>query len=41
MHLKGFDSLARHIHELNSTDGRMKIAAYFLAVFAPATAYFW
>ena len=40
MYLKGFDNLARRVPELNSAGGRMKIAAYFLAVFALVTAYF-
>lgn len=40
MNLKGFDALAGHIPELNSTSGKIKIAAYFMVVFAFTTTYF-
>ena len=40
MHLKGFESLARHVPELNSQGGRLKIALYALGVFTLTTVYF-
>lgn len=40
MQLKGFDTLARRVPELNSAGGRLKIAAYFFGVFALITTYF-
>lgn len=40
MQLKGFDHLARHVPELNTTSGRMKIAASFLGIFGLTTLYF-
>lgn len=40
MQLKGFDHLAQHVPELNSTGGRMKIAASFLGMFGLTTLYF-
>lgn len=40
MDFKGFEALAAHFPELNSAGGRIKIAVYFLGVFALATTYF-
>jgi protein-S-isoprenylcysteine O-methyltransferase Ste14 len=40
MKLKGFDHLARHVPELNSTSGRIKITASFLGIFGLTTLYF-
>ncbi|MEN9563410.1 MAG: hypothetical protein RIR73_1654 [Chloroflexota bacterium] len=40
MQLKGFEQLARHVPELNSNGGRMKIAASFLGMFGLTTLYF-
>ena len=40
MYLKGVDDLARHVPELNSTIGSVKIAASFLGIFALTTIYF-
>ncbi len=40
MKLKGFDELARHVPELNSTGGRAKIAFRFWGIFILTTAYF-
>lgn len=40
MQLKGLDNLIRHVPELNTTSGILKIAAYFLGIFALTTIYF-
>lgn len=40
MRIDGFDKLARHVPELNSTGGKVKIIAQFLGVFALTTIYF-
>lgn len=40
MNLKGFESLARHVPELNSTSGWMKVAGSFLGIFGLTTLYF-
>lgn len=40
MQLKGFDNLARHVPELDTTSGSLKIAAYFLGILALTTVYF-
>ena len=40
MQLKGFNHLAQNVPELNSTGGRMKIAASFLGMFGLTTLYF-
>jgi len=40
MNIKGFDNLARHVPELNSTGGIFKIATYFSSIFALTTIYF-
>jgi protein-S-isoprenylcysteine O-methyltransferase Ste14 len=40
MNIKGLDALAKHIPELNSTRGRIKIAGIALGFFALTTAYF-
>jgi len=40
MNPKGFENLARHVPELNTTDGWMKIAASFFGVFGMTTLYF-
>jgi protein-S-isoprenylcysteine O-methyltransferase Ste14 len=40
MDLKGFDNLARHVPELNSTGGGMKIAASLVGIFGLTTLYF-
>lgn len=40
MSIKGFNNLASHVPELNSTGGRFKIAAYFISIFTITTIYF-
>ncbi|MFN8434550.1 MAG: methyltransferase [Anaerolineales bacterium] len=40
MQIKGLDTLARHVPELNSSSGRMKIGATFFVVFVFTTLYF-
>jgi len=40
MKLKGMDALSKHVPELNSSGGRLKIAAYAVSLFALVTAYF-
>lgn len=40
MNIKGLDNLARHVPELNTTGGRLKIAAYSFGIFALTTIYF-
>jgi len=40
MNFKGLDILARHVPELNSTGGRLKIFLYFTLLFALVTFYF-
>ena len=40
MQIKGLDTLARHVPELNSSSGRMKIGVTFFAIFVLTTFYF-
>lgn len=40
MQLKGFDVLARHVPELNTTGGKIKIIASFFGIFGLTTLYF-
>ncbi len=40
MKFKGIDTLAKHVPELNSTGGKIKIALYAIFLFTVVTAYF-
>ena len=40
MNFKGMDTLAKHVPELNSTGGKLKIALYVLGLLALVNAYF-
>ncbi len=40
MNIKGMDAFARHIPELNSTGGKIRIALYTLGMFSLITTYF-
>lgn len=40
MKFKGMDNLAKHVPELNSTSGRVRIALYAIALFVLVSAYF-
>ncbi|MBI5965508.1 MAG: isoprenylcysteine carboxylmethyltransferase family protein [Chloroflexi bacterium] len=40
MNIEGMDMLTKHVPELNSTGGKLRIAIYVLGMFALVTAYF-
>lgn len=40
MHIEGFENLTRHVPELNTADGRIKILASFFGMFGLTTLYF-
>ncbi len=40
MNIKGMDSLAKHVPELNSTGGKLRITLYALGLFTLVNVYF-